>query len=126
MPWRESKPEASLSVVLWPTNFPSASSQCVKGATLPNETIGQDYELEYGNDRVEIHRDAISPGEKVLLIDDLLATGGTAIATLNLLRRTGADIVACGFAINLPGLGGLRRLEKEGVPVLTLIEFEDG
>ena len=73
MPWRESKPEASLSVVLWPTNFPSASSQCVKGATLPNETIGQDYELEYGNDRVEIHRDAISPGEKVLLIDDLLA-----------------------------------------------------
>tara|TARA_B100001123_G_scaffold131480_1_gene152653 strand:- start:68932 stop:69459 length:528 start_codon:yes stop_codon:yes gene_type:complete len=96
-----------------------------KRGKLPSETIGQDYELEYGNDRVEIHRDAISPGEKVLLIDDLLATGGTAIATLNLLRRTGADIVACGFAINLPGLGGLRRLEKEGVPVLTLIEFED-
>jgi len=97
-----------------------------KGGKLPSETVGQDYELEYGTDRVEIHRDAVSRGQTVLLLDDLLATGGTALATLNLLRQAGAEIVGCAFVIALPELGGRRRLEREGVPVLTLIEFEDG
>ena len=96
-----------------------------KGGKLPSETIGQDYELEYGTDRVEIHQDAVSQGQTVLLIDDLLATGGTALATLNLLRQAGSDVVGCAFVIGLPELGGRRRLEEEGVPVLSLAEFED-
>ena len=91
---------------------------------LPWDTIGQDYELEYGTDRVEIHRDAVGEGETVLIVDDLLATGGTALATLDLLRQAGADIVGCSFVVDLTDLGGRRRLEKEGVSVLTLVEFE--
>ena len=95
-----------------------------KKGKLPWETIGQDYELEYGTDRVEIHRDAVAPGEAVLLVDDLIATGGTALATLHLLRETGAEIVGCAFVVDLPDLGGRKRLENEGVSVLTLVEFE--
>ena len=91
---------------------------------LPWDTIGQDYELEYGTDRVEIHRDAVGEGETVLIVDDLLATGGTALATLDLLRQAGADIVGCSFVVDLPDLGGRKRLENEGVSVLTLVEFE--
>ena len=95
-----------------------------KKGKLPWETIGQDYELEYGTDRVEIHRDAVAEGETVLVVDDLIATGGTALATLDLLRRAGAEIVGCSFVVDLPDLGGRKRLEKKGVPVLTLVEFE--
>ena len=95
-----------------------------KKGKLPWDTIGQDYELEYGTDCVEIHRDAVVPGETVLLVDDLIATGGTALATLDLLRQAGAEIVGCSFVVDLPDLGGRKRLEKEGVPVLTLVEFE--
>ena len=95
-----------------------------KKGKLPWDTIGQDYELEYGTDRVEIHRDAVTEGETVLVVDDLIATGGTALATLNLLRQAGAEIVGCSFVVDLPDLGGRKRLEKEGVPVLTLVEFE--
>ena len=91
---------------------------------LPWDTIGQDYELEYGTDRVEIHRDAVGEGETVLIVDDLLATGGTALATLDLLRQAGADIVGCSFVVDLPDLGGRKRLEEQGVSVLTLGEFE--
>ena len=91
---------------------------------LPWDTIGQDYELEYGTDRVEIHRDAVGEGETVLIVDDLLATGGTALATLDLLRQAGADIVGCAFVVDLPDLGGRKRLEEQGVSVLTLVEFE--
>ena len=91
---------------------------------LPWDTIGQDYELEYGTDRVEIHRDAVGEGEPVLIVDDLLATGGTALATLDLLRQAGADIVGCSFVVDLPDLGGRKRLEEQGVSVLTLVEFE--
>ena len=91
---------------------------------LPWDTIGQDYELEYGTDRVEIHRDAVGEGETVLIVDDLLATGGTALATLDLLRQAGADIVGCSFVVDLPDLGGRKRLEEQGVSVLTLVEFE--
>ena len=95
-----------------------------KKGKLPWDTIGQDYELEYGTDRVEIHRDAVSQGETVLIVDDLIATGGTALATLGLLRQAGAEIVGCSFVVDLPDLGGRKRLEKEGVSVLTLVEFE--
>tara|TARA_B100001123_G_scaffold451280_1_gene629653 strand:- start:9582 stop:10109 length:528 start_codon:yes stop_codon:yes gene_type:complete len=91
---------------------------------LPWDTIGQDYELEYGTDRVEIHRDAVGEGETVLIVDDLLATGGTALATLDLLHQAGADIVGCSFVVDLPDLGGRKRLEEQGVSVLTLVEFE--
>ncbi len=91
---------------------------------LPWDTIGQDYELEYGTDRVEIHRDAVGEGETVLIVDDLLATGGTALATLDLLRQAGADIVGCSFVVDLPDLGGRTRREEQGVSVLTLVEFE--
>ena len=95
-----------------------------KKGKLPWDTIGQDYELEYGTDRVEIHRDAVGEGETVLIVDDLLATGGTALATLDLLRQAGADIVGCSFVVDLPDLGGRKRLEEPGVSVLTLVEFE--
>jgi adenine phosphoribosyltransferase len=95
-----------------------------KKGKLPGETIGPDYELEYGADRVEIHRDALAHGERVLVVDDLIATGGTALATLNLLQQAGAEIVGCSFVVDLPDLGGRERLEKAGVSVLTLVEFE--
>ncbi len=95
-----------------------------KKGKLPGETIGQDYELEYGTDRVEIHRDAITQGETVLIVDDLIATGGTAVATLDLLRQAGAEVVGCSFVVDLPDLGGRKRLEEKGVSVLTLVEFE--
>ena len=95
-----------------------------KKGKLPWETIGQDYDLEYGTDRVEIHRDAVAEGERVLIVDDLIATGGTALATLGLLRQAGAEIVGCSFVVDLPDLGGRKRLEEEGVSVLTLVEFE--
>lgn len=95
-----------------------------KRGKLPFEFFGHDYDLEYGADRLEIHRDAISPGEKVLLIDDLIATGGTAEAALALIAKAGGAITGCGFVIDLPDLGGHRRLEGLGHRVITLCEFE--
>jgi adenine phosphoribosyltransferase len=95
-----------------------------KKGKLPWETIGHDYELEYGTDRVEVHRDAVAPGERVLLLDDLIATGGTARAGLTLLRALGATVIEACFVIDLPELGGRRRLEAEGCRVFTLVEFE--
>ncbi len=95
-----------------------------KKGKLPWETIGQDYEMEYGTDRIEIHRDAVTEGQIVLVVDDLIATGGTALATVDLLRQAGAEIVGCSFVVDLPDLGGRKRLEQKGVSVLTLVEFE--
>ena len=95
-----------------------------KKGKLPWETIGQDYELEYGTDRVEIHTDAIAKGEKVLLVDDLIATGGTAVATLKLIEQAGGEVVGCSFVIDLPDLGGRARLEALGYEVLALCAFE--
>ena len=95
-----------------------------KKGKLPAETIGHDYELEYGTDRIEIHTDAISPGEKVLLVDDLIATGGTAEAACKLIRKMGGHIVECCFVIDLPEIGGRARLEKHGHKVFALCEFE--
>jgi len=95
-----------------------------KKGKLPAETIGHDYELEYGTDRIEIHTDAISPGEKVLLVDDLIATGGTAEAACKLIQNMGGQIVECCFVIDLPEIGGRARLEKHGHKVFALCEFE--
>jgi adenine phosphoribosyltransferase len=95
-----------------------------KKGKLPAETIGQDYDLEYGKDRIEIHVDAISKGEKVLLVDDLIATGGTAEAATKLISLVGGEVEECCFVIDLPDLGGSKRLEKAGHKVFSLCEFE--
>jgi len=95
-----------------------------KKGKLPAETVGQDYELEYGTDRVEMHVDAVSQGERVLLVDDLIATGGTAGAACKLIESMGGKIVECCFVIDLPDLGGRARLEKHGHNVFALCEFE--
>ncbi len=95
-----------------------------KKGKLPAETIGQDYQLEYGTDRIEIHTDAISKGDKVLLVDDLIATGGTAEAACKLIEATGGQVVECCFVIDLPDLGGRGRLESQGHSVFALCEFE--
>ncbi len=95
-----------------------------KKGKLPGETISKTYELEYGEDVVEIHTDALSHGERVLLVDDLIATGGTAIAGLELLRETGADVIAACFVVDLPDLGGSEKLRALDVKVHTLVEYE--
>ncbi len=95
-----------------------------KKGKLPRETVRIAYSLEYGVDEMEMHKDAIKPGEKVILVDDLIATGGTAEAAVKLLRQMGADIVAACFVIDLPDIGGRRRLEALGVEVRTLVAFE--
>jgi len=95
-----------------------------KKGKLPGETISKSYELEYGVDAVEIHKDALSHGEKVLLIDDLIATGGTASAAIDLLAETGADVIAACFVIDLPDLGGIGKLQSKGIKTHCLIEFE--
>jgi adenine phosphoribosyltransferase len=95
-----------------------------KKGKLPAETVGQDYELEYGTDRIEMHADAVSPGERVLLVDDLIATGGTAGAACKLIESMGGTIVECCFVIDLPDLGGRARLEKHGHKVFAMCEFE--
>lgn len=91
---------------------------------LPGEKIGQDYSLEYGVDRLEIHVDAISFGDNVLLVDDLIATGGTAEAAVRLIRQLEGNLVEACFIIDLPDLNGRKRLEALGVPVFALCEFE--
>lgn len=95
-----------------------------KAGKLPHTTIGVDYDLEYGTDRVEVHTDAIRSGERVLLIDDLIATGGTAIATIDLIEQVGGEVVGCGFIIDLPDLGGAARIRGRGLEVCTLCSFE--
>jgi len=95
-----------------------------KKGKLPGTTISQDYTLEYGEAIVEIHDDALQAGERVLVVDDLLATGGTAEAGIKLIERLGAEVVGCGFVIDLPELGGRKRLEKMGMDVHALCEFD--
>jgi len=95
-----------------------------KQGKLPWETVGQDYELEYGKDRVEIHTDAILEGEQILVVDDLIATGGTACAAIDLIERTGGEIVGCAFVVDLPELGGSAKLKARGLPFHVLCEFE--
>jgi adenine phosphoribosyltransferase len=95
-----------------------------KKGKLPHDTVRVAYSLEYGVDEMEMHRDAVKPGEKVILVDDLIATGGTADGACRLLTQMGADIVAACFVIDLPELGGRAKLEALGVDVRTLIAFE--
>jgi adenine phosphoribosyltransferase len=95
-----------------------------KKGKLPGTTIAQEYTLEYGEAVMEVHDDAVRPGQKVLLVDDLLATGGTAEAGLRLIERLGGEVVGCAFVIDLPDLGGRRRLESLGMEVHCLCEFE--
>ncbi len=94
-----------------------------KPGKLPYETIGEDYELEYGTDRLEVHIDAIADGDLVLLVDDLIATGGTAEAAVKLIRASGGKLVAACFVIDLPDLGGSQKIRDMGVDVITLCEF---
>jgi len=95
-----------------------------KKGKLPHDTVRIGYSLEYGTDEMEIHRDAVASGEKVILIDDLIATGGTATAALALLRSLGAEVIAACFVIDLPDLQGAKKIRDLGVPVLTLITFD--
>jgi adenine phosphoribosyltransferase len=94
-----------------------------KKGKLPGATLGVDYALEYGTDRLELHVGAVLPGHRALIIDDLIATGGTALACVNLLREAGAEVVGAIFAIDLPDLGGADRLREAGVPVSCLMAF---
>lgn len=91
---------------------------------LPGATIGINYALEYGQDRIEMHADAVRPGMRVLLVDDLIATGGTALAGVQLLREAGAEVPAAAFVIDLPDLGGAARLREAKVDVKTLVAFK--
>ena len=95
-----------------------------KPGKLPAETIKQDYKLEYGSDQIEIHIDAIKEGEKVLIIDDLIATGGTVEAAVKLVQRMKGEVLECCFIIDLPDIGGSRKLESMGQNVFSLCEFE--
>ena len=94
-----------------------------KKGKLPHRVVSVAYELEYGVDEMEMHADAATPGERVILVDDLIATGGTAEGAVKLLRQAGADVVAACFVIDLPDLNGVKRLEALGVPVRTLVAF---
>ena len=87
-------------------------------------SISEEYELEYGTDKIEMHKDAVSEGEKVLIIDDLVATAGTCLATCNLIKKIGGKIIECGFVIELTDLKGREKLENAGYSVFSLVSFE--
>ena len=90
---------------------------------LPAETISETYELEYGTDKIEIHKDAVEAGKRVLVIDDLLATGGTAKAACNLFKKVGAEVVSAAFIIEICELGGAKKIEETGVEVVSMLKF---
>ncbi len=94
-----------------------------KKGKLPGKTVSQSYDLEYGSDTIEIHEDAILKGSNVLLIDDLIATGGTALGAINLIEKIGGKIYETAFVIDLPELGGANKIKNKGHKVFTLIEF---
>jgi adenine phosphoribosyltransferase len=95
-----------------------------KPGKLPAETIKQDYKLEYGSDQIEIHIDSIKEGERVLIVDDLIATGGTVEAAVKLIQKMKGEVLECCFIIDLPDIGGSRKLESMGQNVFSLCEFE--
>ena len=95
-----------------------------KDGKLPGETIVEDYALEYGTDRLAMHVDASAPGQRVLIVDDLIATGGTALAAVRLVKRAGGEIVGARFLIDLPELGGARALGEAGVEAVSLFAFD--
>jgi adenine phosphoribosyltransferase len=91
---------------------------------LPAETISEEYDLEYGKDHVELHRDAIAPGQNILVVDDLIATGGTCIAACNLITKLGGKVSECAFVIDLPDIGGRKKLKEAGFNSFALMAFE--
>ncbi len=95
-----------------------------KPGKLPAETVRQEYSLEYGTDAIEVHRDAIAKGEKLVLMDDLCATGGTMAAAIDLCKELGADVVKCLFFVDLPDIGGSKKLREAGCEIHALCEFE--
>jgi adenine phosphoribosyltransferase len=95
-----------------------------KKGKLPAETVSYEYELEYGTDTIEIHKDALASGDRALIIDDLLATGGTALATAALVKKLGGEIIEMAFIVNLPDVGGSKRLRDAGYNFFCLTEFE--
>lgn len=95
-----------------------------KKGKLPYDTISEDYALEYGTATLELHTDAVSAGSKVLIVDDLIATGGTAIAAVNLFRKLNANVIGCAFLVDLPQLGGADKLRSIDVPVTSLCAFD--
>jgi adenine phosphoribosyltransferase len=95
-----------------------------KKGKLPHKTLAVEYALEYGTDTIEMHLDAVVSGERVMLIDDLIATGGTAVAAIELLRRCGAEVTAAAFVVDLPELGGADKVRALDVPVSSLVAFE--
>jgi adenine phosphoribosyltransferase len=94
-----------------------------KAGKLPGETIDVHYELEYGTDQLEIHRDAVKTGDRVIVVDDLVATGGTAMAAISLIRQLGAEVIGFCSVIDLPDLGGSTAIRDLGIPVHTIVEF---
>ena len=95
-----------------------------KKGKLPGKVIQQSYDLEYGSDIIEIHEDAVKKGDKILLIDDLIATGGTALGAIALFEKIGAEIVETAFVVDLPELGGAKRIQEKGHRVFCLCSFE--
>ena len=95
-----------------------------KKGKLPGDTISQEYELEYGTDTIEIHSDAIKANQKVLIIDDLLATGGTIFGAIDLIKKVNAKVVECAFLVDLPEIGGSKKLENNNIPYFKLVDFE--
>jgi len=95
-----------------------------KKGKLPAETIAETYELEYGSDTLEIHKDAVKHGQRVLVIDDLIATGGTAVAAIKLVRQLGGEVIEYAAVVNLPDIGGSGKIEAMGVPTYCQTEFE--
>jgi adenine phosphoribosyltransferase len=96
-----------------------------KPGKLPHRSIGHDYDLEYGSNRIEMHVDGIAKGERVVIVDDLLATGGTALAAIALAKQSGAQIVECAFVIELGDLPGRKRIEAAGIGVHALTSFSE-
>jgi adenine phosphoribosyltransferase len=95
-----------------------------KAGKLPHKTVSHEYELEYGKDKIEIHEDAINKGDKVLIVDDLIATGGTALAAAKLVEKLGGEVVEMAFIVDLPEVGGRKKIEAAGYKAFSLVEFE--
>ena len=131
-PWREAR--ADLVIGIEARGFVLGGALAValkagfvpvrKPGKLPFETISEDYDLEYGTDALHMHVDAARPGQRVLIVDDLIATGGTALAAIRLARRSGATVAGASFLVDLPDLGGMARLRRENVTCRALLAFE--
>ena len=96
-----------------------------KPGKLPSEVVSEEYELEYGTDKIEVHKDSIKVGERVLVIDDLIATGGTAVAACNLIEKIGGVVEECAFIVELEDLGGRKKLENKGYAVFSVVSYQE-